>query len=185
MRIRLPSLCLVILSLAGCPSGLQGPPGPQGPAGPAGPAGSVGPRGEMGAPGMPGGEGMPGAPGMPGPQGLPGAGAYAAKRRPDGGVSVYCEEVDVAIGVGGAGASCRDADDLLLTGGCLARGPRTYPLGEIALRANGPAGGIDSTGNLASWECAWESSRPDVVTLGASYWADGGFTARVCCIAVP
>jgi hypothetical protein len=98
---------------------------------------------------------------------------------------VYCEELDVAVSVGGGVATCRDGDDLLLTGGCLVTGPRTYPRGEVSLLASGPTGGIDITTSQAGWRCAWDSRRPDVDTLGASYWADGGFTARVCCIAVP
>jgi hypothetical protein len=183
MRLALP---FVALLLTGCPLGLQGPPGPQGPAGPSGaqgPVGAVGPRGDVGPTGMPGGEGMQGP---PGPQGLPGGGAYAAKRRPDGGVSVYCEEADVAAGVGTGGATCRDGDDLLLTGGCVLRNPRSYPYGEVLLVSSAPTtNGVAVTTTQAGWSCDWVSTRPDLPALGAAYWADGGFTARVCCIAVP
>ncbi|MFP2932069.1 hypothetical protein ACLESO_44275 [Pyxidicoccus sp. 3LG] len=47
------SLCVALLSLAGCDSGKEGPPGPQGERGPAGAPGEPGPAGPPGAPGAP------------------------------------------------------------------------------------------------------------------------------------
>jgi len=140
------------------PAGSLGPPGPAGPAGPLGPrgeAGPPGPRGVLGPPGPQGGQGLQGPqgiqgpggpPGQPGPEGPPGG--YSRKQQ------VYGTTAELSIGPGLSGAvvaTCRSADDLLVSGHC---GGDPAWLGAL-----GQAGAINlsSTKEAAAWRCEYRN----------------------------
>lgn len=137
------------------PQGLPGPEGPQGPAGAKGDPGSPGaqgPRGADGAPGSPGGIGPMGPQGPEGPQGPKGdtgpAGLGLSKS------AMYVRTKATTINgwdTVGLGASCDDANDVLVTGGCT-----LYAAGEIRLRETKPVN-VSSTSQAAGWECMFQN----------------------------
>lgn len=160
------SLLVVFVVLSGC-SALQGPRGDTGPAGPTGPAGADGARGLQGAQGAPGQTGMAGADGMQGPIG---GGLYVSK------ASVYCNEASPP-GTNQAVASCNDANDLLVSGGCVdAAAPGTTGYFLSVSRPRNVAGG-----GPAEWYCIWSAPAG---TPNVDLQAVGAKTV-VCCINVP
>lgn len=160
------SLLVLVVSLSGC-SAFQGPKGDTGPAGPTGPAGADGAPGPQGAQGAPG---LTGAAGVDGMQGPVGGGLYTSK------AAVYCNEVSPP-GTTKAVASCNDANDLLVSGGCkdsTTGGTTGYYLSES--RPQNVAGG-----GPVDWLCSWEQPAGipavDLQAVGAK--------AIICCITVP
>lgn len=168
MRLSITSLAVVVsLAVTGC-TGTQGPQGEQGPAGPQGPTGPQGPQGPQGAQGA---QGLVGMAGPEGPQGPMGGGLYVSK------AAVYCKEVSPP-GTSAAIAACNDANDLLVTGGCVdssVAGSTGYFISEsrpVGVAAGGPT---------AAWFCSWDKpTGAPTVDLQAA-----GAKATVCCIAVP
>ncbi|MFT3714021.1 MAG: hypothetical protein QM817_40690 [Archangium sp.] len=164
--MRTSLIVLVVFSITAC-SALQGPKGDPGPQGPAGPAGADGARGMQGAQGIPGNQGIQG---MEGPQGMPGGGLYVSK------TSTYCREAPPP-GTSRATIECLDANDLLLTGGCV--DSSTPGSTGYFLAVSQPTN--VSSGGPAGWACDWgKPSGAPVVDL-----QNAGAKAIVCCIAVP
>jgi hypothetical protein len=112
---------------------------------------------------------MAGADGM---QGAVGGGLYTSK------AAVYCNEVSPP-GTTKAIASCNDANDLLVAGGCVdatlsPSGSTGYFLAESRPRNVAGGGPVD-------WLCAWEKpAGAPTVDLQAA-----GAKATICCITVP
>lgn len=140
------------------PQGIPGAPGPQGTvgeAGLAGPAGPPGPPGPHGPPGPQGVQGEQGPQGLQGPRGVQGpagprgpAGSYASKSDP------YLRQGQLSLGPGQAGAAvaaCREARDLLLTGGC-----RAAPSFVAVLTQAGPEH-VTNPGQVATWRCEYRN----------------------------
>jgi hypothetical protein len=174
-------------STCGCPAGPQGPAGPAGAQGPAGPAGAQGPQGAPGAQGAAGPKGdtgAPGAPGMPGAQGIQGIqgpkGDPGSAGVPITKTSVY--KVDGQSGpVSGfnkaaAGAKCKDANDIVLTGFCSATPAGSAPGATEAMLVGGGSF-TDPTDNIEGWMCVYRATWGTTATSTVS--------ASVTCLIVP
>lgn len=127
--------CTQIVSCPAGPAGAAGAPGVQGPAGPAGERGLVGPAGAAGLAGAAGPMGVAGPMGPAGSQGLQGARGLTGLQGPQGlegppgtsitKTSVYSVgTVSVVIGkqTKRTVAKCREARDVVLSGGCTTTG---------------------------------------------------------------
>jgi hypothetical protein len=175
------------------PVGPAGPPGAQGPQGSPGPQGlrglqgSQGDVGETGPQGIPGAPGEPGAPGAVGPQGpmgvsgVPGPQGVQGVPGPTGtitkGQRYTVTSTIIPMGAGdvkqGVSASCSDANDVLLTGGCGAN----ITNNQVALlQSNQPL--VEDTG-VDQWLCGW------LVGNGSGAITGVTLTATAVCVTVP
>ena len=166
--MRFISIVALAFSLSAC-DGLQGPKGDTGPKGDPGPAGPEGLRGPQG-PGGP--TGATGETGPVGPQGATGGGLYVSK------TALYCREAAPSCPECQAIAKCLDANDLLVTGGCVDGAPAGSTGFYIA--ESRPRAATDSM-SPSEWACTW-SSPPNVPVVNL---ITAGAKATVCCITVP
>lgn len=159
--------------------GAPGPVGPQGPPGPRGPPGEVGPAGPRGTVGPPGPDGPQGVQGNQGPQGLQGPGGPQGPAGPKGAPGAYSTKADpyvqrgqMVIGAGQYGAAvatCRDLQDILITGGCRASPGWVGALTQAAPEA------VGHKGQKASWRCEYRNLSTNTTMQ---------VTAEVYCITV-
>jgi hypothetical protein len=161
------------------PKGDKGDPGPStgtpGTPGPAGATGPAGPTGPMGI-GVSGAQGLPGAPGAPGAAGPKGDTGMAITRSQVYTVTGLTGQIS-GVGQTGIDASCKDVNDVLLSGGCDETGPVSIPGSpQPILIAFGPLNPLD-TSVPATWGCTYKAT-----------WntpSPGTITARATCLIVP
>lgn len=166
-------------------AGPPGPPGPVGVTGPAGPEGLVGPIGGKGPPGEMGARGDLGSPGPPGPQGIqglqgpqglqgtqgtqgplgpPGPGSLLSNKE-----NLLRREGRVSIGpglVGQAVATCEQAKDIVVLGGC-----KATPIWRAALVSG--SGFAANTPGTGGWSCDYrnQSTESDIEVIAEVYCA--------------
>jgi hypothetical protein len=160
------------------PAGAAGAQGLAGPAGSTGPMGPAGPAGAQGDPGPQGSQGVAGAAGEPGAQGPAGAPGPAGPAGPAGsGISkanVYTVVSVVYIGGGSyptgaaATASCKSANDILLTGGCQPGNGVTGNFGPL---------NADADAGVPSYVCNFAES--------STYSGISVCSSSAVCLAVP
>lgn len=151
------------------PSGMQGLQGDRGTAGSDGAPGPIGPNGPQGPQGPMGVSGVPGPQGTQGPKGDPGT--ITKKQR------YTVTSVVTPMGTGdvkqGVYASCNNANDVLLTGGCGAN----IINNQVALLSSNQSL-VDDAG-VDQWMCGW------LVGNGSGAITGVTLTATAVCLTVP
>ncbi len=149
---------LVVLALTGCSSS----PGPAGPQGEKGDTGATGPQGPQGA------MGPVGIAGPMGPAGMTGGGLYVSRD------AAYCD-TRVVTNDNTVDVSCRDQNDLVITGGCELVNSLAAP--GAVLASNVPLV-LEQGGNPGIWRCFWSGATPTELAAATA-------RAKICCITVP